>query len=143
MEDNGKLDGKWGNLIMNFVDKIRECEDYAEAGGVDEEQIKDAEEKLGIAFSDEFRLFLRQCGAACANGHEFLGICDSKRLSIVDATRKAKKENPQIEKDMYLIENIGIDKIRVWQNTKGNLFQTVGNGKPEMLNYGLTEYLDL
>lgn len=142
MEDYGKYAGKWGDLKMNdFIDLIKGYDDFAELGGVDEGSIIEAETKLGLKFAADYRLFIKTCGAACANGHEFLGICDSKRLNIVDSTLKSKKNNPQIEDDMYLIENVGIDKIRVWQNSKGDLFQSVEKGKPEKLDYGLSEYL--
>ena len=128
--------------MKKFTDIIKEYEDFTAVGGASNEQIKEAEEELGLKFSKEYKEFLKEYGAACANGHEFLGICDSKRLDIVDATLKAKKKNETVSNDLYLIEDVGIDKILTWQNADGKLFQTVGKGAPELLEINLTEYVE-
>lgn len=128
--------------MKKFTDIIKDCEDYTAIGGVSIEQIKSAEEELGLVFSKEYKEFLKEHGVACANGHEFLGICDSGRLNIIDGTLKAKKKNENIPEDMYLIEDVGIDKIMTWQNAKGELFQTVGKEKPEKLEIKLCEYVE-
>ena len=125
-----------------FADHIKKYEDFAAVGGASADQIKAAEEELGLIFSKEYKEFLKEHGAACANGHEFLGICESKRLNIVEGTLKAKKKNDNVPDDMYLIEDVGIDKILTWQNADGKLFQTVGKGEPELLKMNLTEYVE-
>ena len=71
----------------------------------------------------------------------FFGLCESKRLNIIDATLKAKKKNEAISDELYLIEDMGIDKILTWQNEKGELFQAVGRGEPEKLEVKLCEYV--
>ncbi len=128
--------------MKKFKDIIKDYEDFTAVGGAQDEQIKNAEEELGLKFSKEYKDFLKEHGAACANGHEFLGICESKRLNIIDATLKAKKKNEAISGDLYLIEDVGIDKILTWQNADGKLFQTVGKGAPEPLKMNLTEYVE-
>ncbi len=128
--------------MKKFKDIVKDYEDFTAVGGAQDEQIKNAEEELGLKFSKEYKDFLKEHGAACANGHEFLGICESKRLNIIDATLKAKKKNETVSDDLYLIEDVGIDKILTWQNADGKLFQTVGKGAPELLEINLTEYVE-
>ena len=128
--------------MKKFKDIVKDYEDFTAVGGAQDEQIKNAEEELGLKFSKEYKDFLKEHGAACANGHEFLGICESKRLNIIDATLKAKKKNETVSNDLYLIEDVGIDKILTWQNADGKLFQTVGKGAPEFLEINLTEYVE-
>lgn len=128
--------------MKKFIEHIKECEDYTAVGGASTDQIKAAEEELGLVFSKEYKEFLKELGAACANGHEFIGICESNRLNIIERTLKEKKKNENVSEDMYLIEDVGIDKILTWQNAKGDLFQTVGKGEPELLNMTLTEYVE-
>lgn len=99
-------------------------------------------EEPGLKFNKEYKLFLKEYGAVSANGHEFLGICDSKRLNIIERTLEARKKNNSIPTDLYLIEDIGIDKMLTWQNAEGQLFQTVGKGVPERLETTLCEYVD-
>ena len=127
--------------MKKFTDIIKEYEDFTAVGGASNEQIKEAEEELGLKFSKEYKEFLKEYGAACANGHEFFGLCESKRLNIIDATLKAKKKNEAISDELYLIEDMGIDKILTWQNEKGELFQTVGMGEPVKLEVKLCEYV--
>ena len=127
--------------MKKFTDIIKEYEDFTAVGGASNEQIKEAEEELGLKFSKEYKEFLKEYGAACANGHEFFGLCESKRLNIIDATLKAKKKNEAISDELYLIEDMGIDKILTWQNEKGELFQTVGRGEPVKLEVKLCEYV--
>ena len=125
-----------------FKDIIREYEDFVSLGEVSDKEIKNAEETLGLEFNKEYKAFIKECGAACANSHEFLGLCTSERLNIVDGTIKARKKNSSVSDDLYLIEDIGVDKILTWQNKKGELFQTVGKSEPEKLEVNLCEYVN-
>ena len=128
--------------MKKFTDVIKEYEDFTALGGVDNYVIEKAEIRLGLKFNEEYKEFLREHGTACANGHEFLGICKSKRLDIVEETIKAREENSNVLKNLYYIEDVGIDKIRIWQDESGQLFQTVGNGIPERIELTLCEYVE-
>ncbi|MGL5916755.1 MAG: SMI1/KNR4 family protein, partial [Culicoidibacterales bacterium] len=44
-------------------------------------------------------------------------------------------------KDMYVIESLGIDGIIIWQNSKGEVFQTIPNGEPEKIHNSFESYL--
>lgn len=125
-----------------LIKTIQEYDDFVSTGIVDDSSIEKAEKELGLVFNKSYRIMIGKFGVASVNGHELLGICDSKRLNIVDATIKAKKKNPSVLEDMYLIEDIGIDNILVWQNEKGELFQTVGNGEPEKMDINLIDYIE-
>ena len=128
--------------MKRFADIIKEYGDFAAFGGVSDKQIKAVEQELGLNFSKEYKEFLKEYGAACANGHEFLGICDSKRLNIVEGTVKARKKNGNIPENLYLIEDIGIDRILIWQNATGKMYQTIGKGEPTELDVILQEYVE-
>ncbi len=129
--------------MNKFTDVIKEYEDFTALGGVDNVSIEKAEIRLGLKFSKEYKEFLREHGAACANAHEFFGICRFKRLNIVEETIKAREENPNVPKNLYYIEDVGIDKIRTWQDESGQLFQTVGNGIPKRMELTLCEYVKI
>ena len=127
--------------MKKFTDVIKEYEDFTALGGVDDSLIEAAEIRLGLKFSNEYKEFLREHGAACGNSHEFFGICNFKRLHIVEETIRAREENSNVPKNLYNIEDVGIDKIKTWQDESGQLFQTVGNGMPEKLTITLCEYV--
>ena len=124
-----------------FIDDIKIYEDFVKFGGVDDNRIYLAEEELGLRFNKEYREFIKKYGSACSNGHEFMGICDADRLNIVKRTLNAKNKNMTMPDDLYLIEDIGIDKILIWQNSSGTLFQTIGNSEPKLIKFDLCEYL--
>lgn len=128
--------------MKKFTDLIKEYEDFTALGGVDNDSIEKAEIRLGLKFNDEYKEFLREYGAACANAHEFFGICRFKRLDIVEETLKAREENSNVPKNLYCIEDIRIDKIKTWQDESGKLFQTVGNGLPEKIELTLCKYVE-
>ncbi len=125
-----------------FKDVVKEYDDFTSLGGASEAQIEKAEKELNVKFNEEYRDFLKECGSACANGHEFTGICNTERLSIVTMTQRARQKNPNIPLDLYVIESVGIDKILTWQNTSGELFQNVAGNLPERLKDNLCEYLN-
>ncbi len=128
--------------MKKFKDIVREYEDFVSLGEVSESEIKAAETELGIEFDSEYKAFIKAYGAASANAHEFMGICKSKRLNIIAGTSKARKQNANVPDDLYLIEDVGVDKILTWQNKKGELFQTVGKSEPEKLEVDLCEYVN-
>lgn len=128
--------------MESIVDKLKKYEDYVAIGGASEKQIANAEHTLNLRFNDEYREYLAECGTASVNGHEFTGVCQSKRLNIVDATIEAKQKNPNVPDDLYLIESLGIDRIMIWQNENGELFQTTGRSDPERLNITLVDYIN-
>ncbi len=76
------------------------------------------------------------------NIERYIAVISIEGNLLLDDTLKARSKNETVSEDMYLIEDVGIDKILTWQNTKGELFQTVGKGIPEKLGIGLCEYVE-
>ena len=52
-----------------------------------------------------------------------------------------RKKNVNIPLDLYVVEELQIDGIIIWQSEDGKVFQTVCNGKPEMINSSLADYI--
>ena len=125
-----------------FADIVNSFEDFVAYGGADEEQIIQAESALHLEFNADYKAFLKQYGAACSNGHEIMGICNSKRLDVVENTLREKQKNPNIQDNMYLIENMGIDDVLIWQTREGMIYQTSGNSVPKKLSNNLCEYIN-
>lgn len=125
--------------MNSFINRMKECDDYMELGGVSEENIKKAEAMLGISFADDYRVYLAECGIATADGHEFTGLGRAKRLDVVTATLSARKENSNIPENMYIVESIGIDGLQLWQDSKGNMYQYMPNGGMEKIADSLLE----
>lgn len=112
-----------------------------ELGGVSEKDIEAAEMALGLTFAEEYRDYLLNCGIATAGGHEFTGIGKSRRLNVVNVTQEYRRKNKNIPDDLYVVEELGIDKIVIWQSTSGEIYQTVAESKPEKIADSIAEYL--
>lgn len=98
--------------------------DFIGGGGKSEIDIKNAEKILSVIFAKDFHTYLLEIGLACFDGHELTGICASPRLNVVDVTTNERENNPNVPKDWYVIEQANIDGIVIWQNSKGEIYQT-------------------
>lgn len=111
------------------------------ANGVDEESINDAEEQLGVTFSKEFRDYVKAFGDASANGHEITGITDNKRLDVVSVTLAERTRNPTIPIELYVVEQTGVDRIVIWQDASGSIYQTIPGGNLEKIFDSLSDFV--
>ena len=107
------------------------------------EQIKRAEDELGLTFAKEYLEYLVEFGCASFYGHEFTGICKSARLDVVQVTNELKKINKDIPCDWYVIEEINVDGIAVWQNSKGAVYSTAPNCTAQKIANSFFDYIDL
>ena len=113
--------------MLAFVEKLRQYDDFVESRGASLNEINDAERQLHVEFSDEYKEYLAECGVATANGYEFTGICQSKRLDVVCVTEKEWKNEREIPEGAYVVEQTHIDGIVIWQTKDGTVYQSQGN----------------
>ena len=129
--------------MTSIVDKLRALPAFGSLAGVSMEQIADAEKALTLRFADDYREYLLSFGIASSDGHEFTGICNSKRLNVVDVTLAEKSITPSIPNDWYVLEEAGFDGIIIWQNSIGEVFQTLPGREAVKLADSICDYLDL
>ena len=115
--------------------------DYVGANGVDEKTIKNAEKVLGLKFSKEYREYLSDIGLASFDDREFTGICEQNYLNVVYATNRKRKLYFNVPKDIYVVEELNIDGIVIWQSSDGSIYQTVYDSKPEKIYDSLYDYI--
>ena len=129
---------------MTDIKKIlRTLPAFCSLTGVHAEQIDNAENALGLHFADDYREYLLAFAIASSDGHEFTGICNSKRLNVIDMTIAAKNSNPSIPRDWYVLEDANMDGIIIWQNKTGSIFQTQPNRETVKISDSICEYLGL
>lgn len=127
--------------MKDILNLIKNKSKFYSIGNISEENIKEAELILNIRFASDYRMIIKEYGAVTFSGHELTGICNSKRLNVVDVTKEERKYN-KVPEDWYVIEQANIDDILIWQDTNGAVYQTMPNKKPIKLCNSLLEYID-
>jgi len=127
--------------MVEFVSLLNKMDFFREVGGASEERIYEAEKVLDLRFANEFREYLSDHGCISAGGHEFTGIGKMKEMSIISVTQECRMMNGNVPEDFYVIEDLGIDRIIIWQDSSGSVYQTVADSVPQKIANSIFEYL--
>ena len=125
-----------------LVDKLSKMKSYRAKTAVSDIQIEEAENKLCLKFSQEYREYLQEVGCASIYGHEFTGICGSSRLNVVDVTIEERAYSNLIPNDFYVVEQSNIDGIVIWQKSSGEIYGSKPNQEPAYICNSILEYLN-
>ena len=128
--------------MESIIDMLKEKDCFCSLKGVTEDEIRVAEQTLGLSFAKEYRAYLQTFGLASFQGHELTGIIQSPRLSVVAQTVAERNNNPHIPDDMYVIEIANIDGIVIWQGSTGEIFETIYDGVPTLICKSFSEYIE-
>lgn len=109
-------------------------------GGVTDIQIADVESELGITFAQDFIFYLQKYGQMEASGIELMGISNRTTTSVANATRSFRKIC-SLRKDLYVIEDLGIDGIEYLQDKSGKVYQFITGSAPRLYSSSLIEYI--
>lgn len=109
-------------MQFDFIDVLKACPDYVGSYGRKEQDISNAEKELNTIFAADYHCYLERIGLASFNGHELTGITSNGRLSVVQATRQELLLQPDIPASWYVIEQVTIDGLVVWQCPSGKIY---------------------
>lgn len=126
--------------MSDFISILEQKKAFHSLKGVTSEAIKDAEEKLGLKFANEYVDYLKEYGVASFFGHELTGICSSARLNVVDVTIEERNYNQGIPSQLYVVEETNFDNVIVWQDASGSIYKTAPGEKIEKVGTSLAEY---
>lgn len=129
--------------MSELLEKLSSIKDLVHLSPVSEEQIKDAEKHLNLKFSLDYRSYVSEYGVISAGCYELTGICSSPRLNVVDVTISERENNPGVPKDWYVLEQANIDGIVIWQNQKGEVYQTQPCREIKMIAKSIVEYITM
>ncbi len=128
--------------MSDIIEALKCAPDYIGGSGRTEDEIRKAEELIGVEFASDYRCYLKEIGLACLDGHELTGICKSTRLNVVDVTL-SKRQHVSEAYAWYVIEETGIDGIVIWQAPAGSVYETTPNSKPKKIANSIAEYLQI
>ena len=127
--------------MSDLVNRLQKTKGVFSLTPASKADIEYAEKQLGLSFANEYREFLRTFGAVSFESHEIVGITQHKRLNVVDVTKKEREFNSNIPGSYYVVEELNIDGIVIWQDGDGNVYQTFPEREPERIANSLSEYL--
>ena len=127
--------------MSTLTDAFAAKNSFLSGKGISNEQISQAEQNLGLSFSEEYREYLFLYGIAAFDGHELTGITKSNRLDVVSTTIEARKRYPDLPSDLYVVESTGIEELIILQNTDGEVFGCAPNYRLEKICDSLSDYI--
>lgn len=103
--------GKISELINEIANKRT-------GKGVKNEQIGQAEQRLGLKFAEEYKEYLLTFGALQTDYVELTNL-EEGYLDVCDKTEALRKLYKTFPRDYYVAFDIGVDSIVVVQNSQG------------------------
>ncbi len=129
--------------MKDIVELLKSKELLNEVKCISEDAICEAEDSLSLHFSEEYKKYVSELGFAVYDDHELTGICKAKRLNVVDVTKTEREITPNVPYDWYVIEQLNIEGIVIWQSYTGEIHQTAPNSEPKKICDSLAEYIDM
>ena len=124
-----------------WLEMIRDNNLFKMAKPAEQEEINDAERKLGLSFAADYKSFLSTVGACICFGHEIKGITDNPNLDVISSTEEAWNQMNLIPHSWYVIEDTHIDGIVILQDKNGVVYQMAPEMMPMKIAYNLESYL--
>ena len=126
------------SLLFNYIAEMSDC---ITGKGADKTTIEYAERQLQLKFSTEYCELLAKYGFLMIDSHEIMGISKTDRLCVVTNTLSAREKDVNFPLYLYVVENLGIDKILILQDANGEVYQYVPGSNPKKIFPSLGEYL--
>lgn len=125
--------------IVSIIKKLPAMAHYLPAS---QEDIKTAEEKLNLIFADDYKEYLSHFWAVQSDIIAISGIIDDEDYNVVELTNKMKLFEPNIPSNFYVIEDVGVDGLVIWQNETGAIYQSIPNREPVKIFDSLADFLN-
>ena len=127
--------------MATIVNTIQELPNLLSLKAASNIEITNAELQLRMSFSNEYKVYLSTFGAIMADGIELTGISKSDYRNVLLVTKQEWELNNNVPHSMYVVENIRIDGVIIWQDASGMIYQTFPNAKPKQIASSLNEYI--
>lgn len=128
--------------MSKIVETIESLDGLIKLKPATKSQIREAEQSLKLKFASEYKEYLEAFGAITADGIELTGITKSNHVNVVYQTKKEWDLNENVPHNMYVVENLNIEGIIIWQDSKGAIYRSRPNHEPKRINKSLAEYVE-
>lgn len=106
------------------------------------EDVENIEIELALPLAEEYKEYLLKYGAIMADDVELTGVAKSKNRDVVQITQREWAANNKIKHNLYVVENIGIEGIIIWQDSLGKIYESSPNNSAKQIANSLAEYLE-
>lgn len=127
--------------MSKIIDVVNDLPELLTTGAADNISIESAEKELGLKFANEYKEYLREFGSVLADDVEITGIAKAKNRNVIAVTKREWDLNPQVEHSMYVVENLAIEGIIIWQDENGKIYETSPNQKVKKIADSLADYI--
>lgn len=128
--------------MSRIIEVIEKLPDLIILKPVGTKAVENIEIELALRFAEEYKEYLRKFGAVMADNVELTGAAKSKSRNVVSVTKREWGANPLIQHTMYVVENVGIDGIIIWQDASGSIYQSRPNHPADKIADSLADYLE-
>ena len=127
--------------MSNLTDTIENLEGLKYFGEVTDIDILDSQDKLGVFFASDYVEMVKRFGYVSAKGFDFIGISDNDDSNVVNKTKIERRNNNAFPGELYIIEDIASDNVRVAQDKNGEVYYIFDNMTPIRICKGIAEYI--
>ena len=128
--------------MSNIIDIIENLENIISLKPATLENIRDIEIELELPLAEEYKEYLTKYGAILADDVELTGFAKSRNRDVVQVTKREWDLNNNIKRNMYVVENLGIEGIVIWQDKSGTIYESRCNQGVVKIADSLAEYLE-
>lgn len=128
--------------MSKIIEVIDSLEDLLPLKKATKEDVENIEKELGLALAEEYKEYLLNYGAIMADDIELTGVAKSKNRDVIQVTKREWEANEKVKHNLYVIENVGIDGIIIWQDETGKIYESTPNHEAKQIAESLAEYIE-
>ena len=128
--------------MSDIISTIKRLPELESSGPVSNEEICSAEVAAQVKFAEDYRVYLSAFGAVCSSIIAVSGISEDKDYGVVELTNKLRSLYTKVPPNFYVIEDVGVDGLVIWQDEAGVIYQSVPCSQPIKLFDNLSDYLE-
>jgi len=129
--------------VMDIISVLKKKPCFQSYTPATKDYIENAEKNLSLKFTSEYKNYITTLGFATYEGHELTGFCKAKRLNVIDVTLMEREYINNLPADWYVVEQLNMDGVVIWQSKTGEIYQTCPGSEPKKICDSLAEYIDM
>lgn len=127
--------------MSKIIDVINGLENLLSLKQATIEDVDNIEIELALPLAEEYKEYLLKYGAIMADDVELTGVSKSKNRDVIQVTQREWAANNKIKRNLYVVENMGIEGIIIWQDSTGKIYESKPNQGAKQIADSLAAYL--